>query len=179
MRTFVTSDLHFGHTNIMKYCPNTRPYRDVNHMDTTMVLDWNALIRPEDQVYILGDVAFSSGERAVSIVKRLNGRKILIKGNHDQKNLRDPAFKACFEQIYDYLELRYNGNNIVMFHYPIQEWNRCHHGSIHFHGHCHGTATGLEQYRILDVGCDATQRIAVQIEELIAVADAKLIKGHH
>ena len=115
MKTYITSDLHIGHANIIKFCPKTRPYRDVNEMDNSMRNDWNTLIQPEDMVYILGDVAFNNGARAAQYVQSLNGRKILIEGNHDYKNLRDTAFRACFEQVHKYHELRYNGEIIVMF----------------------------------------------------------------
>ena len=180
MKTYITSDLHIGHANIIKFCPKTRPYRDVNEMDNSMRNDWNATIQPEDMVYILGDVAFNNGARAAQYVQSLNGRKILIEGNHDHKNLRDTAFRACFEQVHKYHELRYNGEIIVMFHYPIHlAWNRAHYGSIHFHGHCHGSKTGLEEYRARDVGFDATGKIAVELEHMIADAITGKIAGHH
>jgi len=179
MKTYITSDLHIGHANIIKFCPKTRPYRNVQEMDNSMRNDWNTLIQPEDLVYILGDVAFNNGARAAQYVQSLNGRKILIEGNHDYKNLRDTAFRACFEQVHKYHELRYNGEIIVMFHYPIAEWNRCHHGSIHFHGHCHGSSLEIHQWRAMDAGVDSTGRIAVTMDELITEALKKPSRGHH
>ena len=87
MKTWITSDLHFGHKNIMKFCPQTRArFRDdVGYMNSAMVEEWNAKVEPEDLVYILGDVAFMSGSDAGKTMHRLNGRKILVEGNHDRK----------------------------------------------------------------------------------------------
>ena len=81
MRWFI-SDMHFGHTNVIEYC--SRPFRDTNHMDEQLVSNWNGLIRPEESVYVVGDVALGSFERACEIIKSLNGYKILIRGNHDK-----------------------------------------------------------------------------------------------
>ncbi len=105
MNTWITSDLHFGHTNIMKFCPQSRSRfnNDVDYMNEQMVREWNATIAPEDTVYILGDVAFLPADKAVKIMRRLNGRKILIEGNHDRKLLNDPVFRSCFAEVHPYL----------------------------------------------------------------------------
>lgn len=77
---WVTSDTHFGHANIIKYCD--RPFDDVSHMNEVLVENWNATIKPQDKVYHLGDV-FMGGEKGSSVLHRLNGKKRLIMGNHD------------------------------------------------------------------------------------------------
>jgi calcineurin-like phosphoesterase family protein len=66
-----------------------------------------------------------------------------------------------------------------MFHYPIAEFDQMHRGAVHFHGHLHGGKSGLERYRVLDVGMDATGMIAISMEEAIAKALKGKIKGHH
>lgn len=180
MKTYVTSDLHFGHSNIMKFCPENRGhYEDAEHMNESMVQEWNSIVEPGDTVYILGDVAFMQATKAAHLLKRLNGNKILVRGNHDNKTLKDPQFCGCFESIHDYLEVRYDGTMIVMFHYPIAEWNRMHHGTVHFYGHLHGNPSGLESYRARDVGFDATGKIVWLIEDAIADAMKGEIKSHH
>ena len=83
MKTFVTSDLHFHHKSIITFCPKTRPFIDVDHMNSEMIRMWNEIVSPDDLVYILGDIAFCNGNRAAEILNSLLGRKILIKGNHD------------------------------------------------------------------------------------------------
>jgi calcineurin-like phosphoesterase family protein len=181
MKTYITSDLHFGHKNIMKFCPVTRArFRDdVDYMNEQMVREWNGLIEPEDSVYILGDVAFLPAQKAVEYMHRLNGRKILVQGNHDRKLLQDAGFRSCFEEIFPYLDINYAGTKVVMFHYPIAEWDQMHRGAVHFHGHLHGGKSGLEEYRARDMGMDATGVIAITIEDAIKSAMKGGIKGHH
>jgi calcineurin-like phosphoesterase family protein len=180
VRTFVTSDLHFGHKNIMRFCPTTRGhFADVDVMREAMIREWNAAVAPEDVTYILGDVAFLPAVEAVQILRRLNGRKILIEGNHDRKLLNDPVFRSCFESVHNYLRLNYNGQLVVMFHYPIWEWDQMHRGSVHFYGHVHGKPTGLEQYRARDVAYDATGRVVSLIDDMIADALKGEIRSHH
>jgi calcineurin-like phosphoesterase family protein len=180
MTTWITSDLHFGHTNIMKFCPATRGhFRDVDHMHTEMIREWNEKVQPDDVVYILGDVAFMPAVKAVALLTRLNGRKILVKGNHDRKLLEDPAFRACFEEVHSDWTGRINGTYVHMYHFPIQEFDQMHRGAVHFHGHVHGKPTGLEKYRIRDVGYDATGHVVVKIDDMIADALKGEIGSHH
>ncbi len=167
MRTFVSSDLHFGHRNIMRFCPATRGhYPDVDVMREDMIAEWNATVTPEDVTYILGDVAFLPAAEAVQIMRRLNGRKILIEGNHDRKLLNDPVFRRCFEEIHKYLEITYNGTRIVMFHYPIFDHNGAGRGSIMLHGHRHGNPHNIPG-RIMDVGMDATGKIVCLLDDIV------------
>jgi calcineurin-like phosphoesterase family protein len=165
----------------MKFCPQTRARfkDDVSYMNNAMVEEWNAKVQPEDLVYILGDVAFMSGSDAGRTVKRLNGTKILVEGNHDRKTLMDTTFRGAFAEVHKYLDITYDGHKIVMFHYPIAEWDQMHRGALHFHGHLHGGESGMEKYRCLDVGMDATGVIAVSMEWAIAQTKNKLVKGHH
>ena len=181
MKTYITSDLHFGHKNIMKFCPVSRArFRDdVSYMNEAMVKEWNDIVNPEDTVYILGDVAFMSGSDAGRIMNRLNGRKILIEGNHDRKTLQDTTFRSAFAEVHKYLDITYNGTKCVMFHYPIAEWDQMHRGSVHFHGHLHGNVSGMENYRCRDMGMDATGMIVTLMEDAIASAMKGEIKGHH
>ena len=181
MRTYITSDLHFGHRNIMKFCPQSRARfnNDLEYMNRAMVVEWNSIVHPEDTVYILGDVAFLPAAQAVQIMQSLNGNKILIEGNHDRKLLHDPVFRRCFKEVHKYLWINYNGTQVVMFHYPIAEWDQMHRGAVHFHGHLHGSPSGLENFRARDMGMDATGCIAVTMENAIASAMTGSIKGHH
>ena len=181
MTTWVTSDLHFGHKNIMKFCPVTRArFRDdVAYMNETMIKEWNDLIAPEDLVYILGDVAFMSGSDAGRTVMRLNGTKILVEGNHDRKTLQDVTFRNAFAEVHKYLDINYNGTKVVMFHYPICEWDQMHRGSVHLHGHLHGGVSGMEKFRCRDMGIDATGMIAMNMDDAIRDALKGEIKGHH
>lgn len=181
MKTYITSDLHWGHKNIMRFCPVSRARfrNDLDYMNQAMVQEWNDLIDPQDTVYILGDVAFLPAAKATEYMRRLNGRKILVQGNHDRKLLQDTDFRDCFAEIHHYLDINYAGTKCVMFHYPIAEWDQMHRGAVHFHGHLHGGVSGLEQYRCRDMGIDATGVIAVLMEDAIRDAMQGKIKGHH
>lgn len=180
MKTWITSDLHFGHERIKIFCPKTRShYTDMTHMNESIISDWNSFVQPEDLVYILGDVAFTSTADAIKILKRLNGDKILIEGNHDRKHLKDVHFRNCFKEIHKYLDINYNGTKIVMSHFPFLEWDQMHRGALHFYGHLHGGITNQEQYRCMDVGMDSTGYTVLEMERAIAAIANNEIKSHH
>jgi len=180
MNKWITSDLHFGHANIMKFCPVTRArFRDVTDMREQMIADWNASVAPEDETFILGDFAFLPAKDAVDILRRLNGTKILIEGNHDRKMLNDPAFRSEFKEVHSYLRYNHNGQVVIMFHYPIHEWDQMHRGAVHFYGHVHGGRTGLEKYRARDAAFDATGRVVSNLDAMIAEALKGEIRSHH
>jgi calcineurin-like phosphoesterase family protein len=167
MKTYIGSDFHFGHNNIMKFCPETRGhFRDINHMHHEMIRMWNDTVMPEDTVYMLGDIAFMAASHAANILRSLNGRKILVKGNHDSKTVKDKSFAACFDEIHDYLEIRYDGHHVVMFHYPIFDHNGASRGSIMLHGHRHGNPHHIPG-RIMDVGWDSTGKILISMDDVI------------
>lgn len=181
MKTWVGSDFHWGHNNIMKFCPKTREHykNDVSKMNEEMVREWNNRVAPEDLVYLVGDVAFLPAQKAAEYMLRCNGRKILIAGNHDRKTVKDQVFRDCFESIHDYLEITFNGVLVVLCHYPFIEWNQMHRGSVNLHGHLHGNTSGMEEYRSLDVGMDSTGEILISMDAAVARALKGKIKSHH
>ena len=93
MKFFVLSDTHFGHAKIIDYC--NRPFSSVEEMDETMIKNWNETVSNNDTVLHLGDFGLGNKEYITSIVKRLNGKKVLILGNHDnwsEQTYRDMGF---------------------------------------------------------------------------------------
>lgn len=143
MEVFATSDLHFGHAKIIEY--ENRPYKDVDEMDKKLIENWNDIVKEKDLVYILGDFSWYNGENTNKILKKLNGRKILIVGNHDERFLKDKKFdKTLFDEICEYKQIKYNKKVYVLFHYPIAEHNGKMHGYIHLYGHIHSTNLQLE-----------------------------------
>jgi calcineurin-like phosphoesterase family protein len=80
MRIWFTSDLHFGHENVIKYC--NRPYSCAENMDSSLVSGWNSRVSPADTVYCVGDFSLST-KPVETITPKLNGKKILVLGNHD------------------------------------------------------------------------------------------------
>lgn len=168
MNIFITSDLHFGHKNIINLQPATRSqFLDMTDMTEKMIHMWNNTVGVDDLVYILGDVAFCSASDAAKILNRLNGSKILIEGNHDRKTLKDHSFRSCFKEIHNYLETEYNGVKIVMFHNPIFDHNGAGRGTIMLHGHRHGKPTGIPG-KIMDVGFDATGEIVITLDSILS-----------
>jgi len=155
MTTWFTSDTHYGHANIIRYC--NRPFKSVDEMDEVLIQNYNSVVQPSDTVYHLGDVGFMQVNRLQSIIRRLNGQKILLYGNHDKviKGARG-AFLSLFGSIHDYLEINLNGTKIVMCHYPLLTWNQSGRGSIMLHGHAHGNSNygHIKNGKILDVGVD-------------------------
>lgn len=179
MNTFIGSDFHWGHTNILKYNATTRPYNDVHHMNESMVLEWNTIVSPDDKVYMLGDISFMSVDKTVEYLKRCNGTKILVAGNHDHKLLKHDNFRECFEEIHNYLEVNYNGTSIVMCHFPFAAWNKSHKGGINLHGHLHGSPSGMSHLRSRDVGMDATGKILTKLDDMVADALTGEISLYH
>jgi calcineurin-like phosphoesterase family protein len=178
---YISSDIHFGHKNIMNFCPVSRAFGkgDISRMDEEIIRRWNSVVQPGDTTFILGDVAFCNAEKAVSHLQRLNGFKVLIKGNHDVKLVKDEKFCEQFTAMHDYYTLQVNEVKVIMFHYPIAEWDQMHRGSVHFHGHLHGSVSGMERYRCLDVGMDNHDCYPIKLTTAVDKALKGAIKQHH
>ena len=133
---YYTSDLHLGHENIIKHC--NRPFSSVVEMDRVLINNWNSVITNRDQVYIAGDIAFR-GNKAdiIAKIRRLNGKKFLVVGNHDGWLLNDEDFKNLFVTIDLRLTVSDNGRKVVIHHYPMVEWDGFFRGSYHVYGHIH------------------------------------------
>jgi calcineurin-like phosphoesterase family protein len=161
MKVFFTSDTHFGHNNIRRFCPVTRGhYLDVDHMDDDMIRNWNDMVGADDVVYHLGDFAFASQGRITEVLLQLNGRIRLLVGNHDKALSKGFGERLVdmqlLEMIYQgYHEANFNGQHIVMNHFAQRVWNRHHHGTIHVYGHSHGSLPGLG--KSVDVGVDSAE----------------------
>lgn len=181
-KIWFTSDNHFGHKNVMKFCPATRPWSSVEEMDNAMIEQWNIQVSPEDTVYILGDFSFHKLQKTLEILYRLNGKKTLIIGNHDEHLLKHPEFRNVFYGVYPYacIELPNPVDGtpqlVVMLHYPIYEWNRMHRGAFHLHGHVHGKEIPVDG-RIMDVGFDPHGRL-LSWEEVYNTLIDKPIRTH-
>jgi calcineurin-like phosphoesterase family protein len=156
---FVTSDTHFGHTNIIKYC--NRPFASVEEMDHELVTRWNNKVPKGSTVYHLGDFCFyKDPAQAEAVIRSLNGNIHLAAGNHDnwwdkqgQPRAKWQRVIDCFETIsHGVVETKLGKNMVVLCHYPIESWNGKFHGSWHFHGHSHGGATAMPGR--LDAGVD-------------------------
>jgi len=100
-KTYFTSDTHYNHANIIRYC--ARPFKDLYTMNRELILRWNAVVGPRDRVYHLGDFALGKSQYWPDFFKKLNGYKILIRGNHDA-HARIMKEKVGFSEVYEELE---------------------------------------------------------------------------
>lgn len=134
MTTFVISDRHFFHENILKFCGASRPFSSVEEMNQKLIDDHNSVVGVKDIVYDLGDFAYHGKKHQIQdAFSKLNGIKRLIVGNHDHSVTR----KLPWDSIDTYKEINEDGQMYVLMHYPIENWNIQTHGSIHLHGHVH------------------------------------------
>lgn len=113
----------------------------VKEYDKEIIRRWNEVVGEKDTVYVLGDFSFASGKETNKYLKMMNGKKILIKGNHENVWMDKDADLSLWYMILDYAEIKYNKHHFVMMHFPIQTWNKQHHGSIHLYGHVHSNTT--------------------------------------
>ena len=143
-------------------------------MNETLIRNWNSIVMPEDDVYILGDVTMRGPDAAYEMLSRLRGKKYLIKGNHD-RFVEQPAWEPyswIFGWVKDYYELTVGNDVFILCHYPFAEWNEFFRGSIDLHGHQHNhpdynaaqRSAGIRRY---DVGIDANGFAPVSYEEIL------------
>lgn len=130
---YYTADLHLGHENVIKF--SNRPFSSVREMDDTIIENWRAAVRPNDDIYVLGDLIFKSADPE-AYLKRLTGRIHLIRGNHDTF-LKNKALWNYFESVDELKTIADNGRRVVLCHYPLAEWNGYYRNAIHLFGHIH------------------------------------------
>jgi calcineurin-like phosphoesterase family protein len=149
-----TSDLHLSHFNIIKY--TNRPFSNIEEMNSVLGNNWDSIIKPNDQVYILGDISFQE-DIAINWLNKRPGQKFIVWGNHDPKTAvrRNKILQRVNAIGADLLETTLDHTSVVMCHYPMLRWNRGHHGSWMLHGHTHGGCIyPSNDERIIDVGVD-------------------------
>lgn len=134
---FIISDTHFGHTNSWEKFKNAdgtplRPFTSNEEMDEAMVERWNAKVSDKDTVYHLGDVVIN--KKSLHHVSRLNGRKILVRGNHDIFKDKD-FYDVGFEQIHG---VRVFVDQWIMSHIPLHPDSVTNRFRVNVHGHLHG-----------------------------------------
>jgi calcineurin-like phosphoesterase family protein len=155
---FMTADTHLGHDSIRRHC--NRPWKTVEEMDEALIARWNFVVGKKDQVYVLGDFAMYKKIPGVDSMtqyrrafQQLNGKKFLIKGNHD--SMSREVYRECFSEVYDgILDKTIDHQRVTLCHYPMVSWNASYHGSWSLHGHTHNRLKEVENVLRLDVGVD-------------------------
>ena len=176
-KTFFTSDLHFGHKNILKFT-KPRPFATIEEHDQAIIDNWNSVVNQNDTVYVLGDIAMNTDPDVLeNYLERLNGHKRLILGNHDRSKLHARYLNAgLWESMREYENVKLTDKSgriyeCVLFHYPILEPNHVFckpkAGKIgptcHFYGHIHNMNDYDEIYqqlgfRAAHVGLDTADK---------------------
>ena len=139
-------------------------------MCVDLIQRWNRKVHAQDTVYILGDMFFKYQDIEVvkTILKQLNGKKILIRGNHDNF-LNQIVWKDYFSAVKDYMKISDNGREVILFHYPIEEWDGYFRGSYMLYGHVHNSDNGTVSVKKnrFNVGVDVNDFEPKTLDELI------------
>ena len=159
MTVYFTADTHFGHGGALGLY--RRPFGSVAAMDAALAAAWQAAVRPEDEVWHLGDFAVGRRVDAACLLAALPGRKHLITGNND------PASTTAlpgWASVQTYAELTIDGITLVLCHYAFRTWRDMGRGAWNLHGHSHGRLKPLP--RQADVGVDAWPFRPVTLAEI-------------
>jgi calcineurin-like phosphoesterase family protein len=159
---FYTADTHFGHQLMLSETACARPFADTREMDEFLIRCWNSVVKAEDIVYHLGDFAFGlhDAARVRSIFDRLQGRKILILGNHDyaKQNIVHPTLTGLGWELITQQHETTDGDKerVFLSHYAQRTWPGVRKGGWHFFGHNHGQLAPLGRSRDVGVDCPDT-----------------------
>jgi calcineurin-like phosphoesterase family protein len=167
-KTFVVSDLHLGHFNIIKY--SNRPFKSLEEMNNTLISNWNSIVSPKDNVFFLGDLAFGKNTTMDIWLSKLNGNIIFIEGNHDHSN-NIPFIK--------YAVVTFDNVPFLLVHNPNDipsDWS----GWV-IHGHHHNNHP--EQYpfinpewKTFNVSVEWTEYKPVNVETLVQLVRKNDVK---
>ena len=152
---FFTSDTHFGHSKIIDYCK--RPFSSIEEHDKTLIQNWNNVVGQDDTVFHLGDFAYGNSQFVSNIIKQLNGNIILIKGNHDLRNMNPTLYNMFSDTVYQ-ARILIDKQTVYLNHFPFLCFE---HGDINLYkdnysiqlfGHVHsGPLTSSEDVNRLNI----------------------------
>lgn len=171
-KVWFTSDLHFWHKNICKYCD--RPYESIEEMNQGIVDNWNSVVKEDDTVFVLGDLGFCGIEKLRPLMSQLKGKIFLIQGNHDS----DKVVNKLYEEgiIKDYFKLlevtvvndeECPNQQLTLCHFPMIDWYNKEKGAWMIHGHQHQLPeTPSCSPKHYDVGLDKNGMTPISFEQL-------------
>ena len=191
--TFFTSDLHFGHQNVIDF--SKRPFRDVDHQTSVLISKYNSVVPENGVCFLGGDIGFCGSGDLREIIDQLNGTKILIIGNHDKRY--NSMYNAGFDAVMHMARFQIAGQTVTMSHCPLlglprentegmknhdgtEDWHgstnpkrrpyTCEDkGQFHLHGHIHSPNSGKSKKisnRQYDIGVDANNYMPVSIGQI-------------
>lgn len=184
-KIFFTSDTHFNHENIIKYCK--RPFRDVTEHDEELIYRWNEKVPEDGIVFHLGDVAFGDHQTVFEILKQLNGTIYLVIGNHDWRNIvKNHSWR--FREMTQQINMKIGKRHIILNHYPLLAFSGAWRGedaTYQLFGHVHTspyTDEGLDQARMkmlftsqYDVGVDNNNFAPVSWKEVDQIINNQMM----
>ena len=171
-KVWFTADTHFGHKNIIRVCQ--RPFVDVEEMNRVMVENWNSIVGEDDLVFHLGDFSVGGAAEWTSLLDNLNGRIILILGNHDMNNVSQ-GFMHRFLDVKMQMLISIGKQRIYLNHYPFLCYGGAYRNTWQLFGHVHTNqqSTGLDSPRLkqlfptqYDVGVDKNNYHPVSFDQL-------------
>ena len=174
-KVFFTSDTHFTHANIIRFC--SRPFKNVEEMDETMIANWNRVVGENDIVFHLGDFCMGGSAKWTNVLNRLNGKIYLIIGNHDMKNLKQSCSDR-FEKVAMQMYIEVDKQKIYLNHCPFLCYGGAYRDTWQLFGHIHTNKnnTGIDAPRLemlfptqYDVGVDNNNFTPVSFEQVKAI----------
>jgi len=162
MSIWFTSDTHFHHENIIDYC--RRPFAHAYEMNNEMIRRWNEVVKPEDTVYHLGDFAMGPKTLIHPTREKLNGKIILVLGNHDRNT--NTMLAAGFDRVYDDVIKTLDSHTLYMRHKPELDTSKWHGCEYHLHGHVHEHYT--RHGNAINVGVDVWNFTPQRLEALLS-----------
>ena len=171
-KVWFTSDLHFYHKNICKYC--NRPFDNIEEMNQKLIDNWNSVVKKDDTVFLLGDMGFCGLEKLKGLMSQLNGNIFLIQGNHDPDNIVAALYRDKIIMNFDRLmsvtiigDEECPNQELTLCHFPMIDWYNKRKGSWMIHGHQHQlpnmTSCSVAHW---DVGIDKNNLIPISFEQL-------------
>ena len=174
-KVYFTSDTHFNHANIIGFC--SRPFKNVNEMNETLITNWNRIVGADDIVFHLGDFCLGGSAEWTNVLNRLNGKIYLIVGNHDMKNLRQSYYDR-FEEIVMQKHIEIGKQKIYLNHCPFLCYGGAYKDTWQLFGHVHTSKnnTGKDASRLnmlfptqYDVGVDNNNFTPVSFDQVKAI----------
>ncbi len=169
MRYYI-SDLHLFHQNVIAM--DGRRFDSLEQMHQHVIERWNSRVNKKDDVFVLGDLSWGRGKETAELLSQLKGHITLIRGNHDDRYLKDKEFDYAFHNVFDYDERKDDGRNVMLSHYPMPFYNkqfrRNEQGesrTFMLYGHVHDTYDEyLLNRSINDISCHERAAFGEQIQ---------------
>ena len=179
-RVFFTSDTHFNHTNIIRFCD--RPFGSTEEMNEKLIGNWNSVVGPDDIVFHLGEFCLGGSAEWTKVLDRLNGKIYLIIGNHDLKNMKQ-GFTGRFEHVAMEMRIEIGKQKIYLNHYPFLCFEGGYKDVWQLFGHVHTRKnnTGIDAGRLqylyptqYDVGVDNNDFMPVSFEQVKKIIEKQV-----